>query len=185
MRTLLAFLLAVTITASSGADSIGTIANKVLFRESVKDGLIHIGLPLSLCAAQSLTGIVEGHKFGHGDTYHSTSKDYHVYRYAQDVAWLSAGWFASATIRQKSTKWTTKLRRGLGAVLLARNAYEWSYKWNRYNNPFDYTKHRNERALVYVKFQNGHLVDAFIGLGPASGPIVDAVVTVAGIWLLR
>lgn len=93
--------------------------------------------------------------------------------------------FTYATARSKNLTWKTKIFRFIGSACLARNAYEWSYKYQRYKSPFDYTEAHNSYALVYLKFSGGKLVEGRLGTGPITGPLVDMAFLAVGLLLIR
>lgn len=142
------------------------------------------GLVTSFSIAQALSGAVDAYGFRQSNTYIIGENNYHVFRAAREIAWVGTGWFSYAEIQARDLRWWQKGAHFVGAGLLARNAFEWSYKTCRYGNPFDYTKEHNKHALVYIKFEGGLPKDAYIGLGPLSGPAVDLTCVALGVWLL-
>jgi len=142
-----------------------------------------LGLVTSWSLSQALSGAVDAYHFGGADCRTISKDNYHIFRTGRDAAWIGTGWFSYAEIRSNQ-KWYKKAAHFAGASLLARNAFEWSYKTCRYGNPFDYTEAHNKHALVYIKFEGGIPKDAYIGLGPLSGPAVDLTCVALGVWLL-
>jgi len=138
----------------------------------------------TLCTAQTFTGLTEGYHYNKGNYCYWVDKDnYHVYETLRRTGWISVGWMFQANLRSKKVSWGTKFRRLFGSALIARNCFEWAYKYNRYGNPFDYTESHNEHSVVYFKFEGGQLVDAYIGTGPFTGPVVDATFFLLGFLL--
>lgn len=177
------FLMALLLTLFLACPS-WSYSEEFLIPSWLKDQSLKWGLVASFSTAQSMTGLVESWKF---NGRHVVSEDsYHIFRYGQDISWLATGWMLYGNIRADKP-FITKLRRVLGSACLARNAYEWSYKANRWGNPFDYNPDHtnNQKAIVYFKFQNGHLVDAYIGSGPISGPLIDMGFLTCGLLLLK
>ena len=172
-------------TGAYGAVDIKAPIKKVVDTSWLKDTGLKYGLLTSFCIAKATSGLTESHKFN--GNYIVSDDDYHVYRTAQDISWIGTGWFMYANIQNKNMGWWHKTRRITGSMLLARNAFEWSYKANRWGNPFDYdpSHTNNQKAIVYIKFSNGKLVDAYIGSGKISGPIIDILFLATGIWLFK
>ena len=180
MRTFLlvfALLFSGTVEANS--------LKKLFTVDWMKDKALKYGYVSSVCLAQSATGITEGYHFGGHSGYLCKEKNYHTYATVRRVGWISTGWLAQANVRTKRLTWTQKLRRLVGGAMIARNCFEWSYKWQRYNNPFDYTKEHNEHALVYFKFSGGQFTDAYIGTGQVTGPLVDILFLFFGVVLFE
>jgi len=142
-----------------------------------------LGLVTSWSLSQALSGAVDAYHFGGSDCRIISEDNYHIFRTGRDVAWIGTGWFSYAELRSEQ-RWHKKAAHIVGTGLLARNAFEWSYKTFRYGNPFDYTEAHNKHALVYVRFKGGLPTDAYISLGPLSGPAVDLTCAVLGTWLL-
>jgi len=150
-----------------------------LKQEALKQGTL-----ISFCAYQSLNGFVDGYHFGSG-TYLINESNYHQFVTAQRIAGVATGWMLFANIQNKRQPLLAKAARVVGSALIARNAFEWSYKYARYGDPFDYSKKRNEHAIVYFGMRDGKLVDCYIGTGPISGPAVDMTCLALGMWLFR
>ena len=161
------------------------IIKRVIVPDWVKQGTLKWGFVGSLCAYQSLNGMVDGYHFRQEDTHLINSGNYHLFVTGQRLAGITTGWFGYANYRNDHQTWKGKLCRLFGGALIARNCFEWSYKTARYGNPFDYTEQHNERAIVYFGFRNGKLVDLYIGTGKNSGPLVDLGFLLGGFILLR
>jgi len=153
---------------------------KWIAQKSLKYGMLG-----SLCLAQSITGLSEGYHFNNNSGYIVTRNNYHVYETFRRGSWIATGWFGYANFRDADLTWFNKIRRIIGSACIARNCFEWFYKWQRYNNPFDYTEAHNKHAMVYFKFRKGHLVDAYIGTGPVDGPLFDAAFLLTGLLLFK
>lgn len=152
----------------------------------VKQSALKYGFIASFCLAQSATGFSEAYHFnGSRQTFLINSGNYHAFESVRRAGWLATGWFGYANIRDADLSRWGKARRLAGTALLARNAFEWSYRYGRYGNPFDYTEDHNQHSLVYFKFNNGGLEDAYIGTGPVTGPLVDIAFLAAGLILLK
>jgi len=167
------------------AADLSTPVNKIIDTSWIGQQILKYGLLTSFCMAQSSTGFVESHKFN--GNYIVSDSDYHIYRTVQDISWISTGWMSYANIRDaKLTKWQ-KGCRILGCALIARNAFEWSYKLNRWGTPFDYNPEHsnNQKALVYIKFSNGRLTDAYVSGICTSGILIDILSLTIGIWLFK
>lgn len=154
----------------------------------VGDRAVKLGLLGSFCAAQGITGLIESAKYG-GVHISNSADDYHVYRFAQDVAWIGTGWFAYAETRQEGKPWWAKACRVVGAACYARNAYEWTYRWNRTGSPFNYSDEysSNRKAIVLVKWDGdrGKLVDFYIDGTGKQGALIDAGFILVGFVLNR
>jgi hypothetical protein len=140
------------------------------------------GLLLSFSGSQVLGGAIEAYLYGQSGIV--SGGNYHTAKTLRDIAWLGTGWFSYAEIRDSSIPLWKRSAHIIGSAAIARNAFEWSYKMNRYGNPFDYTEAHNKHALVYVKFKGGIPYDAYLSLGPATGPIVDLTFMTLGTWLI-
>lgn len=162
-----------------GAQSIG---EKVIKPESwLIDSTKKWAYVGTLSAAQAFSGAVEAHRFRQTEDLHIISNsNYHAFETLRDISLVGAGYTAYANLRGDKPLWR-KGARLLGGAMLARNVKEWAYKGCRYGNPFDYTEEHNKHALVYINTQG----DAYIGLGPVSGPTVDIICTAVGVWLLH
>lgn len=143
---------------------------------------LKVGFVASYSAAQSVSGLVEGYSFGGRNVVGEDT--YHVFRAGRDLAWASTGYMGYATITNKNQSNWGKARRILGTALIGRDAFEWSYRAQRYGNPFDYAEEKNRHSIVYIGFRNGKLVDCYIGTGSKTGPLVDMGFLATGIWLL-
>jgi len=162
------------------------IAKKFVFTEWLEQSTLKWGFTGSLCSYQSLNGIIDGYHFRQGqDTYLINSDNYHIFVTGQRLAGISTGWFGYANFRNKQQTKIGKLCRLIGSAAIARNCFEWSYKFTRYGTPFDYSERHNERAIVYFGIKNGKLVDLYIGTGELTGPLVDLGFLLGGIILLR
>ena len=162
------------------------IARKFVFTEWLQQGVLKWGFVGSLCTYQSLNGVIDGYHFRQGqDTYLINSGNYHVFVTGQRLAGISTGWFGYANYRNKQQTKMGKVCRLIGSSMIARNAFEWSYKITRYGTPWDYRECHNERAIVYFGFRNGKFCDLYIGTGELSGPIVDLGFLLGGLILLR
>jgi len=151
----------------------------------LKETAITTGFVSSIVSYQALNGITEGYHFSQETKHIATEDNYHVYKTARDIAGISAGWFSYAQILDSRKPFLDRAGKILGGALLGRNAFEWSYKAQRYGNPFDYTEDHNRHAIVYFTIKNGALVDMYIGTGPVTGPMVDIAFTALGIFLIK
>lgn len=158
---------------------------KIIWTDWIKAEALKQGTLISLCAYQGLNGLVDGYHFSDGPTHLIREENYHQFVTMQRTGGVVFGWFSYATIANKHLTATDKVRRFVGSALIARNAFEWSYKYARYGNPFDYTEDRNEHAVVYFGFREGRLIDCYIGTGPVTGPLVDIGCLVAGLVLFK
>lgn len=160
--------------------------NKIVEPQSwLKEAAIKTGYVASICTYQALNGITEGYHFSQEEYHIANGNNYHLYKTGRDIAGITTGWFLYANARDsRLNKWRTAAR-FVGGGLLARNAFEWSYKAQRYGNPFDYTEEHNRHSVVYFGIRNGKATDLYIGTGPYSGPLVDIAVTVLGLWLIQ
>ena len=183
MRHLIKFLLLYVLLASSSAHALPNF-KKLYDTGWVEAETIRLGYVTSFCVFQSLNGQIEGYHFRQAPTYIVTEKNYHTYVTLQRISPIALGWFTYAGYKtDKFTSWE-KIRILLGGAFLARNFFEWNYKWNRYNNPFDYSPERNRHALVGVKLEGGKFVDFYIGTGHFTGPLVDVSFALIGTILL-
>lgn len=188
LLALLAFLVISPIChADSIADSIADdIAIRVTDPSWLRETAITTGMCISLWSYQAMNGINEGYHWGQpGDSYfYATDSNYHFYKTARDVTSIATGWFIYAQVMDSRRSGWSRVSKVVGAACIGRNVFEWNYKLQRYSNPFDYSHVHNEHALVYFGIRNGALVDMYIGTGPVSGPIVDAVFLGVGTLLL-
>jgi hypothetical protein len=130
-----------------------------------------------------MTGITEGYKFNGNSGYLMNKNNYHAYQTAMRVGWLGAGFMSQASLRQPNKKLLSKVRRVVGSALVARDFFEWSYKWQRYNNPFDNSPEHNKCSLVYFGIRNGGVVDLYVSTGRTTTPLVDIGFLALGLWL--
>ncbi|MHB0929321.1 MAG: hypothetical protein ACYC3W_10570 [Candidatus Nanopelagicales bacterium] len=181
------FLILILMMASIGHAEMPTAhLERVYKTDWLRDSALKAGLVSSFCVAQSLSGLKEAHRWDtDGTTYLINESNYHVFRTLADVSWVGAGWFLYGNLSSDRISWGRKLCRVTGAALISRNAFEWSYKYGRYGNPFDYSEEHNRHALVYFKFDRRRLVDAYVSLGPVSGPVVDVACIALGVLLIR
>lgn len=177
-------LLLCSSTNSYGAPK--DIARKIVFTEWVEQTTLKWGFVGSLCAFQSLNGVVDGYHFRQGqDTHFINNGNYHAFVTAQRLAGISTGWFGYANYRNKQQSNIGKVRRLIGSAMIARNCFEWSYKTARYGTPWDYSEKHNERAIVYFGIRNGRVYDMYVGTGAITGPLVDIGFFLGGFVLLR
>lgn len=146
---------------------------------------LHAGLPITLCLAQSARGFGEGYHFRQSPTYLINESNYHAFETFQTGAYIASGCFLWATVREDTIPTRTKISRTAGSIVLSRQFMEWSYKYARYGNPFDYSPEHNKHALVYFTISDGKIIDAYLGVNERTGPIVDVALTALGLWLLR
>ena len=177
------FMCLLCASASHADVDLYDMGKKVVFTEWLKDQTLKWGMVGSLCGYQALNGLTEGYHFRQENTYLINGSNYHAFVTGQRLAGITTGWFMYANVRNKNQSWFGKCRRILGSALIARNAFEWSYKGSRYGNPFDYTEKHNEHSLVYFGFRNGKLTDLYIGTGPLTGPLCDLGCLLLG-WII-
>lgn len=171
---------------SENQDKVKDVVTKISKPNTwMKNELQLQGLVGSFILAGSLTGMTEGYHFNNNDGYFVNSGNYHFYDTIKRISYISTGYFSYATVENNSLSWYSKSGRILGSALISRDFNEWGYKFERYNNPFDYSKERNQRAIVYFTFIHGKITDMYLGVGPASGPIVDITCLALGIILLH
>jgi hypothetical protein len=181
----LAFYIILLTSSICNADVQNTINNAVEPQNWLKEAALKTGYVASICTYHALNGITEGYHFSQETKRIANEGNYHAYKTGRDVAGLSTGWFAYGMVRDSRAGWYTKGRRIVGGALIARNAFEWSYKAQRYGNPLDYSEEHNRHAVVYFGIRSGKVVDLYIGTGRATGPLVDIAVTVLGLWMIR
>lgn len=171
------------IVFSGGKAHAETTAQKVAAPETwLSHTALKWGFVGAFAGSQAMSGIAEGYSFGGRDI--AGEDAYHVFRTGRDLGWLATGYLGYATIRNTHQTGWGKARRILGASLIGRDAFEWSYRAQRYGNPFDYTKDHNRHSLVYFGFRNGKITDLYVGTGPATGPLVDMAFLATGLLLL-
>ena len=167
---------------------IGQSVERIFNPTWIKQEALKQGTLISICTYQSLNGLVDGYHFNHKqnkDTHLIDTSNYHQFVTAQRITGIATGWLLYANWQNKRQPLLAKTLRVIGSSLIARNAFEWSYKYARYGDPFDYSKKHNEHSLVYFGFRDGRLVDCYIGTGPMSGPAVDIACLAVGMWLFR
>ncbi len=164
------------------------VIEKVSDTSWINKTFLKYGMISSLIVTQSLTGLTEGFHWGtlKGEKQYLVKQDkYHMWDGTRRKMWAVSGMFTYATVRSKNLTWGTKIRRFVGAACLARNAYEFAYKYQRYGNPFDYTENHNRYALVGIKIAGGQIVEFGIGTGKITTPLVDLAFLVIGLLLLK
>jgi len=178
------FFIVVLFTSECRADvDLVDTGKKFIFTDWLKQETLKWGTVSSICGYQALNGLTEGYHFRQENTYLINGGNYHAFVTGQRLAGITTGWFMYANIRNKNQSWFGKFRRFLGSSLIARNAFEWSYKGARYGNPFDYTEKHNEHSIVYFGFRDGKLTDLYIGTGSVTGPLVDLGCLLFG-WII-
>lgn len=147
------------------------------------DKLQVIGMVTSLCLYQSMNGLVESHKFGGT---HLSSDAYHLARTGQSLSGLSAGYFLYANIQDRDTGWKKKSMHVIGAGCIARNAFEWTYRWNVTGNMFDYREKWscNGKAIVYFTVSDWKVRDAYVSGYGVYGAVIDAAYLIVGYFLV-
>lgn len=181
-------LILTTVTAESQMGEIEGTAVKVTNPNSwLREAAITTGMCASMWTYQAMNGVSEGYHWGKpGESYtFATDSNYHFYKTVRDISGIATGWFTYAQVMDSRVSGWSKIKRVLGAAMIGRNAFEMSYRLQRYKTIFEYSQSRNEHALVYFTIKNGAVVDAYIGTGPVSGPLVDAAFFVLGAMLLR
>ena len=122
---------------------------RIVDTDWVRQKVLRVGMVTSACTAQFLTGVCEGYGYGgHTGRYLATDRNIHAFETLRRTSWIVTGWMGYAN--QKSahlTQWG-KIRRFIGSALIARNFFEWGYKYQRYHNPFDSSPERNRHAMV-------------------------------------
>ncbi len=160
---------------------------KMLTSDWLTDTWYKYGMIGSLCTAQAFGGLTESYRFS--GRHIVSDDDYHIYKTGRDIAFLSAGYFLTSNLRSKRISWWTKAKRIIGSACLARNAFEWSYRWNRTGDPFNYSPAYsfNEKAIVYFKWSSdkGKFVDAYIGGTGRQGVLIDIAFLIVGIILVK
>lgn len=161
--------------------------SRIIDPEWMKQKTLKYGFISNFCAFQALNGMVDGYHFraGGGGTYLVNESNYHQYVTIQRISGVTLGWFMYANYKSAKLSTTGKIRRLLGAACYGRNSFEWSYKWQRYNNPFDYTPEHNRHALVGFKVEGGKIVDIYFGTGSFTGPLIDVGFLALGWMLMR
>ena len=159
-----------------------TIKQIVTPNDWLSQKALKVGFITSFVAAQSFSGLVEGYHFGGrnivGDEY------YHTFETGRDISMLATGYLGFATITNKRQSGWGKARRILGAACLGRDCKEWSYRMQRYGNPFCYDADKNRHSIVYFGIRNGKIVDLYIGTGSITGPLTDLLFLGIGMYLL-
>ncbi len=184
--TILVVLMLISTSVSGGVISrTKDTANKIVETEWLRQQALKWGMVTSLCASQALNGAVDGYHYRQAPTYLINAGNYHAFATAQRASGIVAGWFTYATTRSENLTGWGVVRRFLGSSMLARNAFEWSYKGVRYGDPFDYSKAHNRHSLVYFKISADGVFDAYIGTGPVTGPLVDVAFLIGGLLILK
>jgi hypothetical protein len=153
---------------------------KIIDPEWLKTQTLDKGFMTSLWLTQAVTGMTEGYHFSQETKHIVTEQNYHAFETVRRGGWMITGWFEYANMVDDKQSRLDKFRRMLGGAIRARNAFEWSYKLQRYGNPFDYSEKHNAHAVVYVGYREGSFKDLYIGTGPVSGPLVDIAFEVIG-----
>lgn len=156
---------------------------KPFTKDWLEDRTLKYGTLISYCTAQSLEGITEGYKKNGNNGYLENHYNYHVIETCERIGWVGAGFMTQATLRSPHQKWYGKARRIIGSALIARDFFEWSYAWQRYNNPFDNDPAHHKCALVYFGIRNGGVVDLYVSTGKVTTPLVDIGFLVAGLLI--
>jgi len=184
MKIIITFVLIFFLSVSAYANvDVANVGKKFVFTDWLQDETLKWGYVGSLCGYQALNGMCEGYHFRQEKTNLINGNNYHAFVTAQRLAGITTGWFMYGNIRNKHQGWFNTCRRLLGGALISRNCFEWSYKYTRYGNPFDYSKAHNKHAMVYFGWKDGSPVDLYISTGPVSGPIVDIASIFVG-WLI-
>ena len=183
---LVGLILAIGLCTGAWADSIGGLqinTDKIVNPTWVSDRSIKIGLYTSFCTAQALTGLIESAKYG-GVHLSNSADNYHVYRLAQDVSWISTGVFSYVEIRQENKPWWAKGCRILSAACYGRNCNELTYRWNVTGSPFNYSDKysSNKKAIFLIKWDSnkGKFVDFNISGTGKQGALIDIGFAAAG-----
>lgn len=151
---------------------------KFISQDLVQDAWLKYGYYGSIASAQFITGLVESHKYS-GDRITSDS-DYHVWRYAQNMSLLSAGYFSTANLRSKNLKFKTKAKRMISGVLIGRMAFEFAYRANRTGKFLYYGEETfNDKALMLISFDfsKGKFIDFAISGHGSQGVAIDLICT--------
>ncbi len=151
----------------------------------IEQGALKWGFLTATCAEGFFDGATESAQFGGHVLCSSDGENYHLWKTGRNLAAVAEGWFLYANIRDADLTGWGKARRIFGTYLIRRDFYEWSYRWNRYGNPFDYLPEHNRKAIVYFGFRGGRLTDLYIGTGAVTSPLVDILFAVTGAYLLR
>ena len=185
MRIILITLCILFATIPVSAGVLDIPVGKIIDTDWLRDAGLKYSFLSTLCAAQFLTGATEGYHFNGNTGYLVTENNYHAYETIKRTSYIVTGWTLYANLNDKGTTWFTKTRRVVGGVLISRLAFETAYKWQRYNSPFDNLPEHNQHSLVYFKFTNGSLSDAYIGTGVVTTPLADLGILLAGIWIFK
>jgi len=166
-------------------ENIKDVPRKIYDTSWMKDKLIKNGLFISMAIAQSTTGMTEGYHFreGGGGTYIVNADNYHAFETLKRASWVATGWFAYADIRSDRRGKAEKIENFIGDLLITRDIWEWSYKYQRYHNPFDYSVERNRHAVYYIGINNWKINDLYFGTGPNNGAAVDIAFLGTGILM--
>lgn len=174
-----------TVVRSVSDNTITDTAKKAVFTEWVSAKALKWGYVTSYLGYQTLNGLNDGYHFSQETRHIVNDENYHAYATLQRFSGITTGWLLYANVRDKNQKWYDKTRRVIGTALIGRNAFEWSYKAQRYGDPFDYSPEHNEHAIVYFKINSDGVFDAYIGTGKKSGPLVDLGFLITGLLLLK
>jgi hypothetical protein len=167
------------------AVDIKTPVNKVVDTSWLKDAGLKYSFLGALVGTQILTGMTEGYHFNGNTGYLVTDQNYHAYETLKRAGYITTGWTLYANLRSKDIGWFTKTRRIIGGILISRLAFETAYRWERYNSPFDNLPEHNRHAIVYFKFTNGNIQDAYIGTGKTTTPLADIGILLLGIIIFK
>lgn len=160
--------------------------DKVVDTSWLKDSATKWGYVGSMCGYQSLNGLIESYHFNNDKpTQLVKDSNYHAFATAQRCSGILTGWFGYANLRNKRVSKWKRIGRIVGGAAWGRNFMEWSYKYNKHGNPFDYTVEHNRHGIVYFGIRDGKITDLYIGTGPVTGPAVDMLFLSVGWLLLR
>ncbi len=165
--------------------SIEGALDRAAYPDWAGDALLKFGLVGSMTVYQGFNGLIESSKFSGEHVMHHGDRHYHAVRFGQDFSGIAAGWFTYATVQDRDRSWWVKIKRMMGATLVARNGYEWMYRANRFGSPFDYRDaSSNRKAVVMIGIDKNGVYDFYIsGVGP-QGAAIDIACLIGGIVLL-
>jgi len=158
-----------------------SISKKIIAPNTwLKDKALKYGLASSVIVAQCCQGIVDGYHFG-GNGSLCNESNYHLWANGARFGYIGIGYFVFATIQTDRMTWAQKGRRLVSMLPLALMSFNWSYKYQRYQNPWDYTPERNRNNIVLFKIEGWEIKEFSVGTGHISGTMVD----LGSVWVFK
>ena len=146
--------------------------------ENLKKDVLRTLFLSTLWAAGFCDALQDAYTWSGGNAHFIVNKgNWHTIKNLSNVSYAASGIILTYNFSTK--KWSVPggLRTSIGSILLHHLIWDCTYRYTRYENPFDYAPERNKHAIWYP-------LDNYIGLNRITGPLYDLIRALIGGYLL-